>query len=354
MAHWYKILNRTSSSLEVMLYDEIGGWGIPVSDFVGELKRAEGNKITVRINSPGGDMFGGIAIFNYLRALSEKGKEIVTIVDGLAASAASIVFMGGDQRAMNTGTAIMVHDPLWVSYGNAGEMRKAADILDQCAALLVDSYHEATGMDKEELKEMMAKETWLDADEALVKGFATEVSKAKAIAASAAFKTCHYALPKGFQVDTLPKGVATQHQLRKNNIMIKDLHAKFGDKPALLAKATKLAAGDENLTLDQIVDQVEKEHATETIDALTQAKTDLETKVTALTAERDHLKAKLEAKDGNGAPPVNNGEPAGTEKPEPNTPEAVLGEYEAMDAGPERDKFYSQHKATLHKAVGMK
>lgn len=136
--------------------------------------------------------------------------------------------------------------------------------------------------------------------------------------------------------------------------MIKDLHAKFGDKPALLAKATKLAAGDENLTFDQIVDQVEKEHAIETIDALTKAKTDLEAKVSELTAERDQLKAKLKAREGNGAPPVNGGEPAGTEKPEPNTPEAILAEYEAMDAGPERDKFYSQHKAMLYKAVGMR
>ena len=162
------------------IYDEIGFWGVQAKDFIASLAAVTAKTINVEINSPGGDVFAGLAIYNGLKS---SGKEIVVKVMGVAASAASLVAMAGDKIIMPKNTFMMVHNPWGVAMGNAEDMREQAGVLDKIGAALLATYVAKTGLPDDEVAAMLATDTWLTADEALEKGFATEVSgeiKAKA------------------------------------------------------------------------------------------------------------------------------------------------------------------------------
>lgn len=154
------------------IHDEIGFWGVQAKDFVAELGKVQGKTLTVEINSPGGDVFAALAMYNALRA---SGKEIVAKVMGVAASAASLVFMAGDKRVMPKNTHLMVHNPWSFAVGNADELRETAETLDKIGASLKATYAARSGMKDEDVDAMLAKDTWLSADESLEMGLATEV-----------------------------------------------------------------------------------------------------------------------------------------------------------------------------------
>ena len=154
------------------IYDEIGFWGVQASDFRTALAAVKASVINVEINSPGGDVFAGLAIYNMLRA---SGKEIVVKVMGVAASAASLIAMAGDKIVMPKNTFMMVHNPWSFAMGNAEELRETADTLDKIGVSLLNTYVNRTGKTEEEIKPLLAKDTWLTADEALEMGFADEV-----------------------------------------------------------------------------------------------------------------------------------------------------------------------------------
>ena len=121
--------------------------------------------VNIHINSGGGDAFGGIAIYNLLKSYA--GHKTVYI-DGLAASAASIIAMAGDKIVMPTSAQLMIHSPSACGYGNADDMRKLAEALDNCEESILNVYYEnlAAGVNKETIAEMVAAETWLTADKA--------------------------------------------------------------------------------------------------------------------------------------------------------------------------------------------
>ncbi|MEN9317360.1 MAG: hypothetical protein RIS35_3753 [Pseudomonadota bacterium] len=154
------------------IFDEIGFWGVQAKDFVRDLGAVKAKTLNVEINSPGGDMFAGLSIYNALRA---SGKEVVVTVMGVAASAASLIAMAGDRIVMPKNTFLMIHNPWTVAAGNADALRETADTLDKFGASLRATYATRTGMSEDELDPLLAKDTWLTADEALEKGFATEV-----------------------------------------------------------------------------------------------------------------------------------------------------------------------------------
>lgn len=166
-------LNAADNSSAVLsIYDEIGFWGVQAKDFVAELGKVKSKSITVEINSPGGDVFAALAMYNALRA---SGKEVVAKVMGVAASAASLIFMAGDKRVMPKNTHLMIHNPWSFAMGNADELRETAETLDKIGASLTATYAARSGVPEDKLKEMLAKDTWISADEALADGFATEV-----------------------------------------------------------------------------------------------------------------------------------------------------------------------------------
>jgi ATP-dependent protease ClpP protease subunit len=161
---------------EILIYSDIGedffGDGVTAKLIKAELDKAEGD-ITVRINSYGGDVFEGVAIHNLLKGY--QGKTTV-IVDGIAASAASIIAMAGDEIIMAENSMMMIHDPWTMAVGSAKEMRETADLLDKIRDSLVKTYNTQTGIEEDKLRDMLAAETWLAADEAFDMKFATSVN----------------------------------------------------------------------------------------------------------------------------------------------------------------------------------
>lgn len=168
----FKAATAADEPETLSIYDEIGLWGVHAKDFIAGLGKVQSKTLNVEINSPGGDVFAALAMYNALRA---SGKEIVVKVMGVAASAASLIAMAGDKIVMPKNTFMMVHNPWTFVMGNADELREQADTLDKIGASLKATYAAKTGMDDTELDAMLATDTWLSADEALAKGFATEV-----------------------------------------------------------------------------------------------------------------------------------------------------------------------------------
>lgn len=157
---------------EITIYDEIGYFGVSASAVRRTLDGIDAKEILVRINSPGGDVFDGIAIYNDLLAHPAKVSVEVT---GIAASAASIIAMAGDTIGMGENTFLMIHNAWGLAIGNKADMRAFADVLDRIDGALAQTYATRTGQDVADIAKMMDEETWMGAAEAVDKGFATAV-----------------------------------------------------------------------------------------------------------------------------------------------------------------------------------
>lgn len=169
---------------EILLYDVIGEdmfGGISARAFAEELGRAKSVKqIDVRINSPGGDAFAGITMHNLLRS---HPANVTTFVDGLAASAASIVAVAGDQVEMASNAMMMIHRAWTIAMGNAQDFEKQAHLLNTIDGTLAETYAAKTGGDAAGILEQMTTETWLTAEQAMDQGFADRIGQEHAIAA---------------------------------------------------------------------------------------------------------------------------------------------------------------------------
>jgi ATP-dependent protease ClpP protease subunit len=185
---------------DIHIIDVIGDWvddwikdwlgtdtPVTAKQFVDELAKLPPSVKTLRVhvNSPGGDVFGAVNIANALRAERAKGRTVETIVDGLAASAASLIVMAGEPARISDNGLLMIHDPWTVAVGNAAEMRQAAADLDKFRdASLIPTYQWHTDLSAGEIAAMLAATTWMDADEALANGFADEKIEGLRAAAS--------------------------------------------------------------------------------------------------------------------------------------------------------------------------
>lgn len=175
------------------LDEEIGFWGTQAKDFRAQLDAVEGNELVVEINSVGGDVMAGLGIYNMLRSWAKDGKTVTTRVTGVAASIASIIALAGDKREMPKNTFAMVHQASTFAVGTADDMRDAADTLDKVDGSLRGIYMDRMGVDEAKAKEIMAKDTWLTADESMDLGFATALIED--IKATAKFDLARAALP---------------------------------------------------------------------------------------------------------------------------------------------------------------
>src|SRR5581483_6424383 len=148
---------------EILLYDEIGYWGVTAKDFMQGLAAAGDGPLTLRINSPGGDVFDGLAIYNALRA---RKAPVTCVVDGLAASAASFIAMAGASTVMAEQSMLMIHNAWGICMGDRNDMLDMAAVMDKIDSQLGDIYAGKCGKPAADLRTMMDDETWFTSNEA--------------------------------------------------------------------------------------------------------------------------------------------------------------------------------------------
>jgi len=175
---WYRITNTADTGGEpvasISIYGDIGSWGISAASFLEELKTVDAAEISLHLNSPGGEVFDGLAIHSALR--SHRARVMVQ-VDALAASIASVIAMAGDRITMSPHSQLMIHDAMGVSMGNPEELREYADFLDRQSDNIAAVYAERAGGTVKQWRARMREETWYFADEAVEAGLADEVAK---------------------------------------------------------------------------------------------------------------------------------------------------------------------------------
>lgn len=173
---WFRMQAGHQSDADIYIYDEIGFWGVTAKQFISDLNAlGDITHINLHINSPGGDVFEGIAIFN---ALKTHGASITVYVDGVAASMASVIAMVGNPVIMPENSFMMIHKPFGFTGGDAEDMRTYADLLDKVEAVLLPAYAQKTGKTTDEIAAMLADETWMSGAECLAQGFADQVTPA--------------------------------------------------------------------------------------------------------------------------------------------------------------------------------
>jgi ATP-dependent protease ClpP protease subunit len=181
MKNWYSIC-ALNEGAEISIYDEIGAYGVTAKAFLADLgKLPDKAPLTLRLNSPGGSVFDAVAIYN---ALLRHSGTVTVSIDGIAASAASYIAMAGDKIIMPENAFLMIHDPSGMVMGTAADMRAMAEALEKIGASLIKGYAAKSGKSEDEVAALLARETWLDAAEALEMGFADTMTKPVKIAAS--------------------------------------------------------------------------------------------------------------------------------------------------------------------------
>jgi ATP-dependent protease ClpP protease subunit len=172
-AHTARVVLRAEASApsaDLYLYDAIGGFfGIPAAAIVATLQELKGTPLRVHINSPGGDVFDGLAIYNALRGYPGA---VDTIVEGLAGSIAGVIALAGSSVTMAKASFYMIHEPHGIAVGGAPRMRHLAALLDKTGDLLADVYARKCDAPLEDVRAWMRAETWFTAEEALASGFA--------------------------------------------------------------------------------------------------------------------------------------------------------------------------------------
>jgi ATP-dependent Clp protease protease subunit len=196
-ASGYRVVNRGSDRAEIYLYGIIGadwfGDGVTAKTFADDLKELGNVKtIDLRINSEGGSVFDGKAMYSLL--VEHKAK-IITHIDGLAASAASFIAMAGDEIEIAEGGFVMIHNAWMFAMGDARELRRTADLLDTVNGTILDVYVARTKGDKKEIAKMMDDETWMTAAEAVKNGFADKMVENLKVAACVSHPDRYKRLP---------------------------------------------------------------------------------------------------------------------------------------------------------------
>ena len=174
----YFQLTQREDTADLYIFGDIEKWAYePAGEqsgvtIINQLKAVTAKTINVHINSYGGDVSEGLAIYNVLR---EHPAQITTICDGFACSAASVVFMAGDKRIMSPASLLMIHNAWTIAMGNASALRKTADDIETITQASVEAYKRTVTISEEEIKALMDAETWILPANAVAWGFATDI-----------------------------------------------------------------------------------------------------------------------------------------------------------------------------------
>lgn len=242
----YVVTLKSEKVGEVLIYQPIGNsfWeeGVTAKQFATDIKTL-GNvtQIDVRINSPGGSMNDGLAIYN---VLNQHKARVNVYIDGIALSMASVIAMAGDSVAMAENALMMIHNPQWIAVGDAHAMRKAADTLDMYKQSVIAAYESKSGMAKDEISSLMDDETWFTATEAVDAKFADVVTEALDIAASVDFQNLPYGL-------AAPEAVLARRPVVSQR-EDKDMSADATPQAATLEQLEALNGADEKFVIAQL------------------------------------------------------------------------------------------------------
>jgi|TARA_R100000479_G_scaffold148041_1_gene83593 ATP-dependent Clp endopeptidase proteolytic subunit ClpP len=310
MNNWYDFQNL-ADSVEISIYDEIGDYGTSAKQFIDDLKSVGGKDIVIRMNSVGGSVFDGLAIYNVLR--SHTGYVNVKI-EGLSASIASIIALAGDNIEMAENGFFMIHNPFGKSMGGAEDMRKTADLLDKIKQELVNIYSSKTQLSEETISNMMDEETWLTSQEAKEMGFIDTITEPIKVAASFDFS-------KFTNVDS--KEVNNRLQLITNikkSKMTEELKSWFNGVKEEIINAVKgevvaeapvkeevsVVLSDNEEITNKLTDlSNEKEELTSIISEKETAISELENKVSEMEAEIAKLNATETKVEADNDPAIN-------------------------------------------------
>jgi len=171
--NWYSVKNASANTTYIGIHDMIGEYGVNARDFIDELNAVSTKNIDLHINSEGGQVFDGLAIY---AALKNHPANVTITVDALAASAASFIVQAADTRVMEPNARMMIHDAAGIVMGNAVDARKLADMLDDASNNIASIYAERSGKNPEEFRNAMKEETWYTAQNAVDAGLADSIA----------------------------------------------------------------------------------------------------------------------------------------------------------------------------------
>ena len=282
--NWYNISNRIEDdSTTIYIDQEIGSYGISAKGFIDEVKSMNPAAIHLVINSGGGSVFDALAIYDFLTTSRFR---VTVEIQGLAASAATIIALAGDARPVMTANSFfMIHNP-FITMGDldvfeandlreyAKDMENTADLLDRITEKLVNIYADATGLNKVDIKQMMDNTTWMDAQQALELGFLSDVKMGAKVAA---FTSVDELAKKGY------KNIPENYVNKLNFLNMSD------NKKSLLERFEAFLKGEE------VSNEVENTEATteQPVEETVNENAELE----ALKAELEAAKEALAAKD---------------------------------------------------------
>lgn len=271
---WYSInAKHKEKYADIYLYDEIGSYGVTAIDFVNEIKQLDGKDIYLHINSVGGEIFDGMAIYNTLKKYQGK---VTAYIEGIAASMGSVIPLAADEVIMSENSLLMIHNAWGKTMGEAGDMRKTAELLDKLSDEIANVYEKKTGLNLATIKSMMDEETWFNAEEALEYGFIDRVSDAIKVAAS-------FDISK-FKNKT-EEEIINQLNNQKSKTMTEDLKSWFSAKVDEIVNSVKGTTTEETVETEINVNLIDNEEISNKLSSFENKITELE----ALLSEKDSV-----------------------------------------------------------------
>jgi len=278
-SNWFEFkASAESPESDLYLYGEVGGWGASATEFIDALSTRKDQRINLHIHSPGGSVFEGHAIYNALR--NHPGG-VTTMVDGIAASMASVIAMAGNPVKIASNGFLMIHNPWSQAAGGSEEMRKQADVLDKLKDSLVKIYADKSGMPEDEIAAAMDDETWLNAEEAVAFGLADEIFSGMQAAAKIDLSSISAKAPSGVLEFANKFSVSVQDEKTQENKMDTETTPEEG-----------VVLADESTTIEEPVAAIDFQAAlTKTAQELTEA----HSRISSLSEELNAAQARLSA-----------------------------------------------------------
>lgn len=242
---WYSMDTSTGQS-EVLIYDVIGWPFVDANEFARDFNNISSKEITIGINSPGGDVFDGTAIFN---TIDNHPSRIITRIDGIAASMASIIALAGDEIQIASNAYYMMHNPWSIAMGDHNDFQKEGELLERIAATLGETYANKTGLDIKAVRQMMDDETWLIGKELVDQGFADKVIGSNK--ANAKFDLSMYAnTPNKIKGQPEKKPIETEREFEQ--LLTQDAGFSRSQARAIIKNGFKLSDTQDAINDDNI------------------------------------------------------------------------------------------------------